>query len=118
MQNITRRIVDFCQPERVILFGSSARGEVRHDSDVDLLVVWDADPSLSDPQRYFSLRKAIGSVPVPLDLLTYTPAEFQKATQDPKSFTAQVTKEGKILMNTGTSLFGLIPIVSGRAILE
>lgn len=36
---IVQRIVAVAQPERIILFGSAARGEMRPHSDVDVLVV-------------------------------------------------------------------------------
>ena len=39
LEKIIRRVVDAAQPERIILFGSAARGEMGPDSDVDLLVV-------------------------------------------------------------------------------
>ena len=96
-QDITRRILEFCQPERVILFGSVSRHETREDSDLDLLVVWEGDPTFTDHQRYCLLRKAIGSIHAPLDLITYTPVEFDNALQNPRSFAAQILKEGKTL---------------------
>ncbi len=36
---IVHRIVEVARPERIILFGSAARGQMGGDSDVDLLVV-------------------------------------------------------------------------------
>ena len=36
---IVRRLVDDCQPERIYLFGSRARGNARADSDYDIMVV-------------------------------------------------------------------------------
>jgi uncharacterized protein len=36
-------VVDFFKPQRVILFGSRARGDAHRDSDIDLLVVVDDD---------------------------------------------------------------------------
>jgi predicted nucleotidyltransferase len=39
LQEIIRRIVRVAQPERIILFGSAARGEIGPNSDVDLLVI-------------------------------------------------------------------------------
>lgn len=39
LDEIVRRIVEVAQPERIILFGSAARGELGPDSDFDLLVI-------------------------------------------------------------------------------
>ena len=39
LEEIIRRVVETAQPERIILFGSAARGEMGPNSDVDLLVV-------------------------------------------------------------------------------
>ncbi len=39
LQEIIRRVVEVAQPERIILFGSAARGEMDSNSDVDLLVI-------------------------------------------------------------------------------
>ena len=41
LNDIIRRVVEVAEPERIILFGSAARGEVNRHSDVDLLVVND-----------------------------------------------------------------------------
>jgi predicted nucleotidyltransferase len=39
LQEIIRRIVEVAQPEKIILFGSAARGEMKKNSDFDLLVI-------------------------------------------------------------------------------
>jgi predicted nucleotidyltransferase len=39
LREIVRRVVEVAKPEKIILFGSAARGEMGPDSDVDLLVV-------------------------------------------------------------------------------
>lgn len=39
LQEIIRRVVEIAHPERIILFGSAARGEMNANSDVDLLVI-------------------------------------------------------------------------------
>ncbi len=46
---IIRRVVKVAQPEKIILFGSAARGEMRPNSDVDLLVV-KPEPSNPPPE--------------------------------------------------------------------
>jgi predicted nucleotidyltransferase len=39
IEEMVRRIVERFDPERIILFGSHARGTANPDSDIDLLVV-------------------------------------------------------------------------------
>ena len=39
LADIVRRIVEVAHPERIILFGSAARGALTSNSDIDLLVV-------------------------------------------------------------------------------
>jgi len=39
LDEIIRRIVEVAQPEKIILFGSTVRGEMGPNSDVDLLVI-------------------------------------------------------------------------------
>ena len=39
LSEVIRRVVEVAQPERIILFGSAARGEMGANSDLDLLVV-------------------------------------------------------------------------------
>jgi len=39
LADIVRRVVEAAQPDKIILFGSAARGEMGPDSDIDLLVI-------------------------------------------------------------------------------
>jgi uncharacterized protein len=39
LQEIVQRVVEVAKPEKIILFGSAARGKMGRNSDVDLLVV-------------------------------------------------------------------------------
>ena len=43
LQEIIRRVVEVAHPERIILFGSAARGDMDSNSDVDLLVIKDGN---------------------------------------------------------------------------
>ena len=39
LDDLVRRIIEVVQPQRIILFGSAVRGDMRPDSDIDILVV-------------------------------------------------------------------------------
>lgn len=39
LDDIIQRVVEVAQPQRIILFGSAARGAMTRHSDVDLLIV-------------------------------------------------------------------------------
>lgn len=62
--------------ERVILFGSYARGEITEDSDVDLLVV--AETSLPAHKRYTAVRRLVVDVPAAFDIIVKTPNEYNR----------------------------------------
>ena len=69
---LTERIIAHCDPLRIILFGSYARGEAGPDSDVDLLVVL---PEVADKrQAAIEIRRKLADLPVGKDIIVTTPA--------------------------------------------
>lgn len=97
IQELTHRITSQIHPKSIILFGSTAIGMDTPESDIDLLVIWDEEPGLSNRQRRLKLRHLIGDFNNPLDLLTYTSKEIAQALTNPNSFTSQIMKEGKVI---------------------
>jgi predicted nucleotidyltransferase len=63
------------EPERIILFGSHARGDARPDSDLDILVVL-PDRQPATRATVIDMRVAIGSVAIDYDLLITSHSEF------------------------------------------
>jgi len=74
--DVINAIVDGYQPEKIILFGSYARNEQTSDSDLDLLIVKETDQSFVQRQR--TVRSLFKRQPIAMDILVYTPAEFEK----------------------------------------
>jgi len=74
LEQITRRIVEGFHPQRLILFGSRARGDERRDSDVDLLIV---APS-AEPRwrRAVPVYRALAGLGVPKDIAPSFPAQY------------------------------------------
>jgi predicted nucleotidyltransferase len=70
-------IVRACDPIRVILFGSVARGEEGPDSDLDFLVVLDhVDPA--ERAKLMSAIRAAIDAPVAIDIFVTDPAETER----------------------------------------
>lgn len=92
VHDIVRRIVDTVQPERVILFGSRARGDARPNSDYDVLVI-----KHSDEPRYCRsapLYVALADLPVEVEVMVYTPEEVNEWSEVPQAFVTTAVREG------------------------
>ncbi|HEC34536.1 MAG TPA: nucleotidyltransferase domain-containing protein [Chloroflexi bacterium] len=90
-----RRVVEALRgsgAQLIVLFGSAARGEIAPWSDLDIIVVLDSE--LSFIKRLGWLYERI-QPRVGLDLLAYTPQEFEAIRQRP--FIRQAMEEGKVL---------------------
>jgi predicted nucleotidyltransferase len=93
---IVRRLVDDCQPERIYLFGSRARGNARADSDYDIMVVaaQSDEPAYRRAQRAHSLLWDLGAA---ADILVWTREAFDSRIHLRASLPATITREGRLL---------------------
>lgn len=73
---MVQRLVERFQPIRIILFGSRARGDVRWDSDYDLLVVM--PDGIDYKQTTIEMLRALADVPTFKDVLVATPEEIAR----------------------------------------
>ena len=92
---MVRRIVSQFRPERIILFGSHARGEGGPDSDVDLLVVMPVEGSKRE--KRIAIGVALSDFGVPLDIVLSTPEEVEKRQRIPGTIERPAMLEGKVL---------------------
>jgi uncharacterized protein len=89
------KIVDTFNPERIILFGSYARGCATEESDVDLLIV--SNDSRPKPQRSVPIYWLLRKYPFPKDILVFTPDEIEDYRELKPSLIHRAFKEGVIL---------------------
>lgn len=85
------------QPEKIILFGSVARGEFGPDSDLDFLIIKKGVDRLRRGERYSQVSKLLGSYEFPMDLLVYTPYEIKKRLYLGDPFIKKILTEGRVL---------------------
>jgi predicted nucleotidyltransferase len=95
LQEIAHRVVENFDPEKVILFGSHAAGTARIDSDIDLLVVMEAEGS--PIQRAVAVKRVCRPRFVAMDLLVKTPKEMAAQLQQGNFFLHQILAEGRVL---------------------
>jgi uncharacterized protein len=95
IDEMVARIVQRFDPERIILFGSAARGEAGPDSDVDLLIVMRVDGS--QREKAVEIGVAVNDVPVPKDIIVTTPEDFEWRKNVPGTIERPAAREGRVL---------------------
>ena len=95
INRMVKRIVKKFNPEKIILFGSHARGDAGPDSDVDLLIVMPVEESVVE-QR-LDIREALHDIPVPVDIIVTTPEDFAWRKDVVGTIEWPATREGKVL---------------------
>jgi len=90
-----RRIAERFSPDKIILFGSCARGDATPDSDVDLLVLFSdiADPN----KRSAELHALLPDFPRPADIVVSTTSRFERYRDVVNTVYWPAAREGKIL---------------------
>ena len=92
IEGIVRRNVESAHPEKIVLFGSRARGDARPDSDYDVLVIKESD----EPRyrRSISLYVALADLPAEVEVMVYTPQEVEDWSEVPQAFVTTALHEG------------------------
>jgi predicted nucleotidyltransferase len=95
IHEMVRRIVVGFSPEKIILFGSHARGNIDTDSDVDLLVVMHV--SGSKRKKAAEIDRALYGTGLPKDVIVVTPEEVEKYQNIVGTVIYPALHEGKVL---------------------
>jgi len=92
---VKERLVDGFAPERIILFGSQARGTADARSDVDILVVC----PITGKRRHLMVKmdEALEDLDCAFDIMILTPQEFQRDRQIPGTIGRYAQQEGRVL---------------------
>jgi len=89
------RIVGRFQPERVVLFGSRARGDATERSDVDLLVVM--PDGIDRRETSVEIHVSLGDLPAAKDIVVTTPAHIAQRGHIIGTVLRPALREGKVL---------------------
>jgi uncharacterized protein len=95
IQRLTKLLVQAAKPNRIIMFGSQARGEASEDSDFDVMVVED---SVSDRVgEMVRLNRLLRSLDIPVDLLVVSAEKFDYWCDTPGNVYFEAATEGEVL---------------------
>jgi uncharacterized protein len=77
-------------PERIILFGSHARGEPA--ADIEVAIIKETSDRFLDRLKVVYER---WTLPVAVDILVYTPMEWTQMIEEERGFILRILREGR-----------------------
>jgi len=92
---VKERLVDGFAPERIILFGSQARGAADVRSDVDILIVCPVKGSRR--ALMLAMDRALWGLKLARDIIVLTPEEFERDRHIAGTIARPAWLEGKVL---------------------
>src|ERR1041384_8099022 len=129
IRRFARRIAERFQPDKIILFGSSAYGKPHEESVVDLLVIMRTRNPIDQSIRIKTAFERLFS----LDLIVRTPWQIERGLKDDNWFLREIVEKGKVLyearnrqvgsqsrngLGSGPQARGRKPAASGRRVLS
>ena len=95
LDDLIARVISAVHPLRILLFGSTARGEAGRFSDIDLLIIV-PDGSHRRKSAQLIYRQLLGFV-LPVDVVVATPSDVEKYKDSPGLIYRQALREGREL---------------------
>ncbi len=95
IEEIVSRIHRVVEPDKIILFGSAASGNMTWDSDIDLLVVI---PSCPDTRKMaVEVHRALDGLAYPFDIIVMETARFEETKNVIGGISHPANKYGKVI---------------------
>ena len=95
VRGAVEQIATAFHPRRIVMFGSYARGDQDHESDVDLFI--EMETALSPPERAVAIASLFGLRPWSMDVVVYTPEEVEQSRGIHGTLLSQIEREGMVL---------------------
>ncbi len=95
IDDILNKIIKNYDPEKIYIFGSYATKTANENSDLDILIIKNTESSFFN--RIREVRKLIQPQSLPVDIITYTPIEFNEKKELVNHIAYIVSKEGKLV---------------------
>ena len=94
LDNIIQRIVEVAEPEKIILFGSAARGDMNRHSDVDLLIIKEGANRGSLAERIYENMHGAGAA---VDVVVVTTDDVERYKDSHALVIKPALREGRVV---------------------
>ncbi len=94
LDEIVQRIVEVAHPEKIILFGSAARGDMGRNSDVDLLVIREGADALDLMTRIYGNLRGVGAA---VDAIVAAPEHVERFKDSHALVFKPALQEGRVI---------------------
>jgi predicted nucleotidyltransferase len=101
LADIVKRIVRAAQPEKIVLFGSAARGEMGPNSDYDLLVI--KGGKYNHWRQLTTIHKHLSGKEAPVDVVLVTPEDVERYRDAFCLVICPALEEGKVVYDSKAS---------------
>jgi predicted nucleotidyltransferase len=92
---IVRRVLSVARPQKIVLFGSAATGNMTRDSDIDLLII-EAEP-FNRREEYVRIRRALRGMGFPFDILFISTEWFDASKSVIGGIAHPANKYGRVI---------------------
>lgn len=92
IKKITKRLIQFYKPQKIVIFGSSATG--KKTGDIDMLIVKETKENFFD--RMYKVRQ-LADADKPFDPIVLTPQEVRQRLKMGDFFIKDILTKGKLL---------------------
>ncbi len=93
IESLKNQIVEKYYPDKIILFGSCAKGVIRKNSDIDLCIVKETKKIR---EVKIDMQLNLDS-DIPFDIIFYTPEAWEEYSKDTTSFAYLIKEQGVVL---------------------
>ena len=95
VKDITERLIEYYEPDRIILYGSYGTRKERKNSDIDLLIIKKTEKYLIE--RRIEAERILSDRLMPIDITIYTPEEVRYLFSVGSPFIEEVMEKGRLL---------------------
>jgi len=94
---IVKTIVSVVAPDKVILFGSYARGDYHKDSDIDILILKNGLKNERDVTSTLYMEFFNKKISIPIDIIATDYEKYNRLSNDIGYIYKTIKQEGKVL---------------------